>query len=81
MTAYQIMNVVIRMGTFAVLAILAVIVANHRDAARLPLNAPPHCDTATCYLDLSDGREYVIYPDPITGRLAWFVQDWRDGNP
>jgi hypothetical protein len=49
-----------------------------------PLVAPPQCegkpDVGFCFLDLSDGREYVIYTDPITGDLAWYEQDWKDGS-
>jgi hypothetical protein len=83
MSAYQVMTLLLRLAVFAVLVFMAIVVANPKPAA--PLISPPYCegepDTGFCSLDLSDGREYVIYTDPVTGEFVWFEQSWRDGSP
>lgn len=64
------------------LSSLTVVASQIRDAmtGRPPLVKPVYCegtpDTGFCYLDLSDGREYVIYTGD-TGKLDWYEQDWR----
>jgi hypothetical protein len=72
-------------GVLVIVAILVFMPHTPPEQSKPPLIAPPHCEgdptTGSCSLDLSDGREYVVYMDPTNGRMAWYEQDWRDGNP
>jgi hypothetical protein len=82
--AAMVASTVMSVLAVALTMVALMIAARPADPAPMPLVGPPQCDgkpdVGFCYLDLSDGREYVIYTDPITGNLAWYEQDWRDGS-
>jgi hypothetical protein len=74
--AAMVASTVMSVLAVALTMVALMIAARPADPAPMPLVGPPQCDgkpdVGFCYLDLSD--------DPITGNLAWYEQDWRDGS-